>query len=87
MKFANTDSQANAQTLVLEGFENNGDMSKNQLNSDSAAPANLTDDVTRKTPTSNTLTWDAVEDATSYEILVDGIINMQVTQPSSRTPI
>lgn len=75
VKFANTDSQANAQTLVLEGFENNGDMSKNQLNPDLAAPAKLTDDVTRKTPTSNTLTWDAVDDATSYEILVDGIIN------------
>ncbi len=55
MKFANTDSQANEQTLVLEGFENNGDMSKNQLNPALAVPANLTDDESRKTPTSNTL--------------------------------
>lgn len=75
VKFAATDSQANEQTLVLEGFENTGDLDKNQLNPALAVPANLTDDESRKTPTSNTLTWEAVERATSYELLVDGVIN------------
>lgn len=76
VKFAETDSKANVQTLKLEGFENaDADMTVNELNPDLAAPTNLRDDEERKTPTSNTLVWDAVEGATSYEILVDGIVN------------
>lgn len=76
VKFAETDSQANAQVLTIEGFENKDpDLTENKLNPDLAAPENLKDDEARKTPTSNTLTWDAVTGATSYEILVDGVVN------------
>lgn len=75
VKFAATDSQANEQTLVLKGFENNGDLSANKRNPNLAAPENLKDDTARKTPTSNTLTWDKVDGATSYELLVDGVVN------------
>ncbi len=76
VKFAETDSQTNAQVLTLEGFENKDpDLTENKLNPDLAAPENLKDDEARKTPTSNTLTWDEVPDATSYDILVDGVVN------------
>lgn len=76
VKFANTDSKANVQTLILEGFENeDADLSKDELNANLYAPENLRDVAEKKTPTSNTLTWDAVEGATSYEILVDGVVN------------
>lgn len=75
VKFAKTDAQANAQTLTIEGFANDGNIPEDKVNENLAAPEELTDDETRKTPTSNTLTWQPVEGATSYEILVDGVIN------------
>lgn len=76
VKFAETDSQANAQVLTLEGFENKDpDLTENKLNPDLAAPENLKEDETRRTPTSNTLTWDEVPGATSYDILADGVVN------------
>ncbi len=76
VKFAEIDSQANAQTLTLEGFKNeDSKLGKNELNNNLSVPTNLTDDEDRKTPTSNTLTWNAVADATNYEILVDGVVN------------
>lgn len=82
VKFANTDSQANAQVLTLEGFENKDpELTENKLNPDLAAPENLKDDEARKTPTSNTLTWDEVTDATSYDILVDGVVNSVGDKP------
>ncbi|MGN0335452.1 MAG: S-layer homology domain-containing protein [Lachnospiraceae bacterium] len=63
VKFAETDSQENAQVLTLEGFENTDDKlpEYNGLNKDLPVPANLHDVEEAKTPTSNTVAWDAVE--------------------------
>ena len=77
VKFANTDSQANAQTLVINGFENKAALNGNQLNENLAVPTNFAENVEAKTPTSVTLTWDANPDAKAYEILVDGTIDEQ----------
>ena len=76
VKFAETDSQKNAQVLTLEGFENvDAKLPVNELNESLAVPAGLADDAEAKTPTSNTLTWEAVEGADSYELLIDGVAN------------
>ena len=74
VKFAATDTQANEQKLVIEGFENIGDLNGTGLNENLDVPV-LSEDVEAKTPTSITLTWEAVADATGYEILVDGTID------------
>lgn len=74
VKFAETDVKANEQTLVIEGFENKADFSKDALNENLAAPA-LANDEEALTPTSVTLNWNAVEGAETYEIMADGIIN------------
>ncbi|MBR5578435.1 MAG: discoidin domain-containing protein [Lachnospiraceae bacterium] len=76
VKFATTDSQANEQKLVINGFENkDAGVGKNELNSNLQVPANLTDKTEAKTPTSNTLTWSPVEGATVYELEIDGVIH------------
>lgn len=74
VKFAATDTQANEQRLVIEGFENTGNLNSTDLNEDLAAPT-LSENVEAKTPTSITLTWNSVDNATGYEILVDGTID------------
>ena len=76
VKFAETDSQANAQQLILEGFENvDEDLPVNELDESLAVPTNLRDVEGSKTPTSNVIAWDAVEGATSYDVRVDGVVN------------
>lgn len=74
VKFAETDAQANAQTLVINGFANEGTFEKDQLNENLPVPV-LTAAEEDKTPSSIRLTWNPVADATSYEIMVDGIVN------------
>ena len=74
VKFAATDTQANEQKLVIEGFANTGDLNGTGLNEELDVPV-LSENEEAKTPTSITLTWDAVADATGYEILVDGTID------------
>ena len=74
VKFATTDAQANAQTLIIEGYVNDGDLASTELNEDLDALV-LSEAEDLKTPTSITLAWDAVEGATGYEILVDGTID------------
>lgn len=74
VKFAATDTKENEQKLVIEGFENTGDLNGTGLNKNLDVPV-LSEDVEAKTPTSITLTWEAVSDATGYEILVDGTID------------
>ncbi len=74
VKFAATDTQANEQKLVIKGFENTGDLNSTDLNEDLAAPE-LKENVEAKTPTSITLEWDVIADATGYEILVDGTVD------------
>ena len=70
VKFANTDTQSNIQKLVINGFENDGKLNSTAENSSLSAPT-LTEDEDLKTPTSITLNWNTVADATSYELLVD----------------
>ena len=74
VKFSETDTQANAQKLVINGFENKGELNSTDLNSDLTAPI-LKENEEAKTPTSITLNWDETESANGYEILVDGTID------------
>lgn len=74
VKFAKTDTQANAQKLVIEGFVNDGKLNSTDLNENLGVPT-LSADEDAKTPSSITLQWNNVTDATGYEILVDGTID------------
>mgnify|MGYP005755195211 CR=1 FL=1 len=74
VKFSETDTQANAQKLVINGFENKDELNSTDLNSDLTAPT-LRENEEAKTPTSITLNWDKAESANGYEILVDGTID------------
>lgn len=73
--FEKTDVAANAQTLTIEGFANDGGLGKNEINKTLEVPSNLVCPEESKTPTSLTLSWDKVDQAKSYELMVDGIIN------------
>lgn len=74
VKFSETDTQANAQKLVINGFENKDELNSTDLNSDLTAPI-LKENEEAKTPTSITLNWNKAESANGYEILVDGTID------------
>lgn len=74
VKFAQANVSGTAQTLTVSGFQNDGDLPENVLNEGLAVPANLAAPEEQKTPTSIELTWDAVEGATSYELMVDGTL-------------
>ena len=77
VKFAKADSQVNAQTLVINGFENDGKLNKNELNASLQTPTDFAEVVEKKTPTSVTLGWTSVAEANEYEILVDGTLDGQ----------
>lgn len=74
VKFAKTDTQANAQKLVIKGFVNDGKLNSTALN-DSLEVPTLRENEDAKTPSSITLQWNNVTEATEYEILVDGTID------------
>ena len=74
VKFAKTDTQANAQKLVIEGFVNDGKLNSTNLNENLGVPT-LNENEDAKTPSSIMLQWNNVTDATEYEILVDGTID------------
>ena len=74
VKFAKTDTQVNAQKLVIEGFVNDGKLNSTDINESLGVPT-LIDDEDAKTPSSITLQWNNVTDATGYEILVDGTLD------------
>ena len=74
VKFAKTDTQVNAQKLVIEGFVNDGKLNSTDLNENLEVPT-LSEDEDVKTPSSITLQWNNVTNATGYEILVDGTID------------
>ena len=73
VSFTKTDVNTDKQTVVVEGFANNGSVNKNELNPALSAPAKV--EVTEVTPTTVSLAWDKVEGATTYEVMVDGILN------------
>ena len=75
VKFAKTDVNKNEQTLEVSGFENKGELPGNTLDASLKAPANLAAPQDGLTPTSIKLTWDKVEGASSYDILIDGMVN------------
>lgn len=77
VSFPKTDVNENAQTLIVKGFVNDSEAlhMQDKENSELAVPANFTAPEESKTPTSITVTWDEVEGATSYEVLVDGVVN------------
>ncbi len=75
VKFAETDVQTDAQTLVINGFANEGDLGANTLNPNLGVPQNVRAPEETITPTSIQVEWDAVDGATSYEIKVDGTLN------------
>lgn len=75
VSFTKTDVNANAQTLIVEGFVNDGQLGKEEINGTLPAPGNIQAPDEMKTPTSIKLTWDAVADATSYDVEVDGVVN------------
>lgn len=74
VKFAVTDTQANEQKLVINGFANEGNLDSTDLNADLGVPT-LTENEELKTPSSITLTWNAIDGAASYQILADGTID------------
>ena len=74
VKLAAADAQAVAQTVVVNGFENDGKLPADKPNSNLTAPV-LADNTEAKTPTSITVDWEAVEGATSYDLMVDGRFN------------
>lgn len=74
VKFAKTDTQANAQKLVIKGFVNDGKLNSTDLNGNLGVPT-LREDEDAKTPSSITLQWNNVTKATGYEILVDGTLD------------
>lgn len=74
VKFAKTDVNVNSCTAVIEGFANDGDLGKDSLNEALGTPVPAVDEG-KKTATSITLNWEAVEGATSYEVMADGILN------------
>lgn len=74
VKFAKTDTQANEQKLVIEGYKNEGSLNSTELNENLGVPT-LSEIEDEKLPDSITLTWDKVEGANGYELLVDGSID------------
>ncbi|MDO4436488.1 MAG: glycoside hydrolase family 31 protein [Coriobacteriaceae bacterium] len=77
VKFAKTDVQKNVQTLELTGFENEGNLDANVENAKLKVPTlkTPTEENGDLTPTSFRLSWDKIEGATSYELMIDGTIN------------
>lgn len=74
VKFATTNVNANEQKLVIKGFNNATDLGKEEVNENLMAPE-LSDIEDEFSPTQIVLGWNAIEDATSYDIEVDGVIN------------
>lgn len=79
VKFAKTNTVENAQTLVIDGFKNDGNLPKDGINSSLQAPNNI-----KGTSTSDTITlsWDRVDQATSYDVEVDGVIYSMMNEPT-----
>ncbi len=74
VKFAEFDATTGAQTLVVEGFENDGNLPADKLNENLNTPENFTAPQAQIGTTFIGLTWDEVEGADNYEIEVNGTI-------------
>lgn len=71
VKFAEADVSQTTQTLTVEGFANAGELPNDAPNDALEAPVvSAVEDAI--TPTSISITWNAVEGATAYDLKVDG---------------
>lgn len=82
VKFAKANVNQTTQTVVINGFKNEADFDKDALNPALQVPTNFTVDTNALTSTSVTLTWNAVDQATKYDIEVDGILNRNIKATS-----
>lgn len=81
VKFAKTDATENSQKLVINGFVNDGNLPADELNANLNVPTNVeANDVGFDYVT---LTWDAVDNATSYDVRTDGeVIQSGIINPT-----
>lgn len=82
VKFEKTNVSSNGIELTVGGFVNDGNLDKDELNENLQAPANFKADEKNITPTTIPLKWDAVSDATEYEVETDGMIQSGITETS-----
>lgn len=74
VKFAKTDVAKSAQTAVIHGFENSMPTGKDVLVESLAAPVLSAPEEDKVTSSSIEISWDAVEGAIGYDVMVDGMI-------------
>ena len=74
VKFAEFDATSGAQKLVVEGFENDGNLPAEKLNPNLDVPANFDAPQAKIGTTFIGLVWDAVTGAENYEIEVNGTV-------------
>ena len=79
VKIENTDVNKNAIEVTVKGFENKQDLAGNQETDTLTAPTGLATLEDQITPTEIPLVWDAVENATEYQLEIDGKINSGIT--------
>lgn len=77
VKFAKADVQANKQTLEITGFENKGETPSDTVIDSLKVPVlkQPSEEAGDLTPTSFRLSWDKVDGASSYELMIDGMLN------------
>ena len=89
VRFARTDVDTNAQTLIIEGFDNSQELDADELNTSLPVPQlkDLTED--DMTPTSINVQWNAVEDVdvTGYDVSVDGVVNTILPNTDGTVPV
>ena len=89
VKFARTDVNADAQTLVVEGFDNTQDLGVNDLNDSLPVPELMEPAEDDLTPTSIKVQWNAMDDqvdVTGYDISVDGVVNTILPDADGTVP-
>lgn len=74
ISFTKTNVNENSQSVEIYGFENAKNFDANSDNPNLTTPNNVVAGDENKTPVSINLTWDRVENATSYEVEADGVI-------------
>ena len=64
-------------TVNINGFKNEQDLGEDVLDADLTVPSGLTE--VSKTDSEITVSWDAVDEAASYDIEVDGVVYRNIT--------
>ena len=78
VKVDKTNVKVNEVELTINDFVNTQDISKNEVNTELSIPTNFVAPKESITSNSIKLTWDKVEDAESYEVEIDGIIQKNI---------